>query len=691
MSDPFEIRLQFTKMLQRLNASVNASKNCAAFALKHKDLDEDLHSCILEQLETSSMNNRVNLLYFIEHLLEMSVAKSITNYIPMIQSEFRTIVDCVSPADQSGLQNIASTRKVLTKIKDAKLLPTDTYDTLIHSLNERERAGQHAHRLEEEGESDKADSEELEEVDQVPNGVTTATTATTTTTTVVGKDPEYNSDSARRSPSAPTAAAPTAAAMPYSPSAVNVTVDASSLGSTPTPTPAEPRRPPTTSQTTTFKRPPKQVIEERMEEDRERHKRLRETIWAIYPARDDDLLDRALDGLEAFVGPEFEMFWGDATEAEINDDDMELMAEEAELKAESLSVQAKWIQHVNTPLNQVFESLQQYGLPLIQSADFQSLNLSKRTSLIPDCVFVKSTRIGDAASIAVGEIKPWWRLNISEIFSNTGPTGEPTMGNKLDLEGLIGRLASYMWQSSTRYGFLATYENVIFVQRVDDYRYNISSPVHMEQSSPSLREAMFFFLFKSYINGWSYDSSHLQMNRVLIGDPVGERVSSRAAKGSLATFDPSATMGSLSLQGNNPPLRSGAHQDERTERSERLDTQKASGLSSQSMFDISQITPNSVIIRTQQGTAVLECGKELGKKTREAIWGGKQVILKFWDPDDPEYGAWRDWAAYELKTAKLSVIDWEFFTTREWSQLEEGEELTSPENFEIRDIMRGLD
>ncbi|KAK6341322.1 hypothetical protein TWF696_008401 [Orbilia brochopaga] len=333
MSDPFEIRLQFTKMLQRLNASVNASKNCATFALKHKDLDEDLHSCILEQLETSSMNNRVNLLYFIEHLLEMSVAKSVTNYIPMIQSEFRTIVDCVSPPDQSGLQNIASTRKVLTKIKDAKLMAADTFDALMRSLDERERAGQHAHRLEEEGESDKADSEELEEVDQVPNGVTA-----TTTTTVIGKDPEY-ADSARRSPSAPTAApAASAPAIPYSPSAVNANAaDGGSIGSTPTPTPAENRRQQASSQTTAFKRPSKQLIEERMEEDRERHKRLRETIWAIYPARDDAALDRSLEGLEAFVGPEFEMFWGDATEAEINDDDMELMAEEAELKAESLS------------------------------------------------------------------------------------------------------------------------------------------------------------------------------------------------------------------------------------------------------------------------------------------------------------------------------------------------------------------
>jgi len=51
MADPFEIRMRFTKQLQHLNASTNAAQKCAQYALKHKTVDEDLHSCILEQLE----------------------------------------------------------------------------------------------------------------------------------------------------------------------------------------------------------------------------------------------------------------------------------------------------------------------------------------------------------------------------------------------------------------------------------------------------------------------------------------------------------------------------------------------------------------------------------------------------------------------------------------------------------------
>ena len=51
MADPFEVRMRFTSQLQHLNASVNSSQKAAHYALKFRDMDEDLHSCILEQLE----------------------------------------------------------------------------------------------------------------------------------------------------------------------------------------------------------------------------------------------------------------------------------------------------------------------------------------------------------------------------------------------------------------------------------------------------------------------------------------------------------------------------------------------------------------------------------------------------------------------------------------------------------------
>ena len=57
MADPFEVRMRFTSQLQHLNASVNSSQKAAHYALKHRDMDEDLHSCILEQIERVCMSD----------------------------------------------------------------------------------------------------------------------------------------------------------------------------------------------------------------------------------------------------------------------------------------------------------------------------------------------------------------------------------------------------------------------------------------------------------------------------------------------------------------------------------------------------------------------------------------------------------------------------------------------------------
>lgn len=56
MADPFEVRMRFTKHLQHMNASVTTMQKAAQYALRYKDMDEDLHSCIVEQLEQVYMN-----------------------------------------------------------------------------------------------------------------------------------------------------------------------------------------------------------------------------------------------------------------------------------------------------------------------------------------------------------------------------------------------------------------------------------------------------------------------------------------------------------------------------------------------------------------------------------------------------------------------------------------------------------
>lgn len=59
MADPFEVRMRFSSQLQHLNASVTSAQKAAQYALKYKDMDEDLHSCILEQLERVKLHERI--------------------------------------------------------------------------------------------------------------------------------------------------------------------------------------------------------------------------------------------------------------------------------------------------------------------------------------------------------------------------------------------------------------------------------------------------------------------------------------------------------------------------------------------------------------------------------------------------------------------------------------------------------
>lgn len=50
-ADPFEVRVKFSGMLQKLPASTGPMTKAALFFLKHPDQHEDLHSCILENID----------------------------------------------------------------------------------------------------------------------------------------------------------------------------------------------------------------------------------------------------------------------------------------------------------------------------------------------------------------------------------------------------------------------------------------------------------------------------------------------------------------------------------------------------------------------------------------------------------------------------------------------------------------
>ncbi|RKF62383.1 CTD kinase subunit gamma [Golovinomyces cichoracearum] len=194
--DPFEVRIRFTGLIVNLNASVMSATKAAQYALKYREMDEDLHSCILEQLELprNTMNNKANIMYFVEHLCDMATKEKHVDYVRMVQRDMVRIVDAVTPEDGTGAANVKVVRKVLQALGVKGHLQSQTVLEIQELLKERDTA--------------------LEEH-----------------------------------------------ALP-SPQQIN----------------AEPKPPP---RSVLQQKVDRKVAEQRIEEDRERHKRLRENIWAI--------------------------------------------------------------------------------------------------------------------------------------------------------------------------------------------------------------------------------------------------------------------------------------------------------------------------------------------------------------------------------------------------------------------------
>ncbi|KAI1384442.1 CTD kinase subunit gamma CTK3-domain-containing protein [Hypoxylon trugodes] len=137
-ADPFEVRMRFSGQLQHMNASTTSAQKAAQYALKYKDMDEDLHSCILEQLEKTNMNTRANIMYFIEHLLEMASKERQNDYVRMMQRDILRVVDAVCPEDGSGAANVKVVRKVLQGLFNKCILLEQTVTEIEACLKERD-------------------------------------------------------------------------------------------------------------------------------------------------------------------------------------------------------------------------------------------------------------------------------------------------------------------------------------------------------------------------------------------------------------------------------------------------------------------------------------------------------------------------------------------------------------------------
>ncbi|CAK7271999.1 hypothetical protein SEPCBS119000_004894 [Sporothrix epigloea] len=252
MADPFEVRVRFSAQLQNLNASATSAQKAADYALKYKDMEEDLHSCIIEQLERpqTALNKRANIMYFIEHFLEMAQREGRNDYAGMMQRDIIRVVDAVAPESGQGAANVKVVRRVLRGMQQKGLLEAQAVTEIEEVLKERETdllSPAHGQR----------DKDSADEAGSIGGGIG-----------MHSGDPMHVDGQPQRKTSGPRRG-----------NGEHST--ASEAGGT-------------EAHAAPLLEPPRRLdrkqIEERLEEDRERHKRLRESMWAVPKEPDAEML-----------------------------------------------------------------------------------------------------------------------------------------------------------------------------------------------------------------------------------------------------------------------------------------------------------------------------------------------------------------------------------------------------------------
>ena len=226
------------------------------------------------------MNNRANIMYFIEHLCDMSQRENHLDFVRMMQRDILRVVDAVAPSDGSGAANVKVVRRVclpplLYHLHNLPLLPSPPIRKTKPLPKTQVLAGLQQKQI------------------LVPDTVLEIEAG------LAERDTGAGGAHPALSPISPNAERSKGAGV----GGAGEKSDADTLTATAT-----------AKVSNGVARLDKRQIEQRIEEDRERHKRLRESIWAV---PDDDP-----DG-------EFERMWEEASE--IGEDDF-LAAEEDALE-----------------------------------------------------------------------------------------------------------------------------------------------------------------------------------------------------------------------------------------------------------------------------------------------------------------------------------------------------------------------
>ncbi|KAJ8657231.1 hypothetical protein O0I10_007047 [Lichtheimia ornata] len=137
-SDPFECRLTFLSLLEKLNASQQSITKVANYAVRHRKVAEDLYRCLVDELEQASINARLNIVYVLDAIFALSHKARFTGYHDLTRKDLTRIIEAVVPNDSKGIVNVANTRKIINNWRRRGYFEPSELDEAEKPLRERE-------------------------------------------------------------------------------------------------------------------------------------------------------------------------------------------------------------------------------------------------------------------------------------------------------------------------------------------------------------------------------------------------------------------------------------------------------------------------------------------------------------------------------------------------------------------------
>ncbi|KAG1469656.1 hypothetical protein G6F56_003133 [Rhizopus delemar] len=139
-SDPFECRLTFLSLLQKLNASQQSIHKVATYAMRHRKLSEDLYSCLIEELEQASTNARLNIIYVLDAIFSASQKSKFTGYVDLTRPDLPRIIHAVVANDAKSVVNVPNTQKIMNHWKRKGVFEVNILEEAEKPLLERQKS-----------------------------------------------------------------------------------------------------------------------------------------------------------------------------------------------------------------------------------------------------------------------------------------------------------------------------------------------------------------------------------------------------------------------------------------------------------------------------------------------------------------------------------------------------------------------